>query len=242
MRDEELIDHETRDPAEVSRMFDRIAAGYDRLNHIMSLGMDIGWRKRVAEETGRVECRRILDVCCGTGDTAIELARFWAGRAQVDGIDVSAESVRLGRDKVAAKGLTGLVQLADGDALALPFDDGRFDAVTITFGLRNLSRRLEGLKEFRRVARPEGRLVCLEFSHPPNRLIHAPYMFYISRVVPLIARLVRTDVAAYRYLGLTVRAFPTAPELSDLIGQAGWREVSYNHLLFGAVAIHTAQK
>lgn len=232
------IDHKKRDPRKVEEMFSRIAARYDLLNHVLSLGLDIGWRKKVAKETVKLDCHRVLDVCTGTGDMAIELCRFWRGNAKVEGLDFSRELIEIGRGKVSEAGLNDKITFKVGNAERLPFEDDWFDAVTITFGLRNVNDRLKALKEFYRVTTTGGCFVCLEFSQPINPILKKAYSFYLLKLVPLVSGIFRSDPTAYRYLGNTIKDFPSPSELVNLIISAGWKEVSYQRLTGGIVAIH----
>ena len=237
-----IVDHKKRDAKKVERMFSGIASRYDLLNHLLSLGLDIGWRKRVAKETGKIGCRRILDVCTGTGDTAIELCRFWSGKAQVDAVDFSRELIEIGRKKAKKANMDERVTFREGNAERLPYRDGQFDALTITFGLRNISDRPKALKEFCRVTRAGGCFICLEFSQPTNRFFKGLYSFYLMKLVPLVSRVVGSDPAAYKYLGNTIQDFPSPFELIRLIESAGWKEVTHQRLAGGIVAIHRAVK
>lgn len=236
------IDHKKRDPRKVEEMFSRIAARYDLLNHVLSLGLDIGWRKKVAKETGKIDCHRVLDVCTGTGDMAIELCRFWSGNAKVEGLDFSRELIEIGRGKVSEAGLNDKIAFKVGNAERLPFEDDWFDAVTITFGLRNINDRLKALKEFYRVTTTGGCFVCLEFSQPTDPILEKAYSFYLLKLVPLVSGIFRSDPTAYRYLGNTIKDFPSPSELVNLITSAGWKEVSYQRLAGGIVAIHYGTK
>jgi len=236
------IDHKERDANEVEKMFSGISGRYDLLNHVLSLGMDYGWRRRVAQETGKVKCRRILDVCTGTGDMALELSRYWKGEAGIDGLDFSGELINLGRRKVEKANLQGVITFRQGNAETLPYESLQYDAVTITFGLRNINDRLKALKEFYRVTKPGGCFVCLEFSQPVNPIFSRVYFFYLIRVAPFAARLLGSDPAAYEYLGNTIKEFPRPRELAKVIESAGWKDVSYEILTGGIVAIHTGRK
>ncbi len=236
------IDHKKRDSGEVARMFSCIGPRYDLLNHVLSLGLDVRWRKKVANATGEIHCRNILDVCTGTGDMAFELCRFWKGKVHVEGIDFSRELLERAREKSRKLDLEHTVSFREGDAEMMPFPDNHFDAVTVTFGLRNVTNRLKALREFYRVARPGARFICLEFSQPGNPLFSAFYFLYLMKVVPFISRLVGSDPAAYQYLGNTIRDFPNPPELVALISSAGWNSVSYEPLAGGIVAVHKGIK
>ena len=236
------IDHKKRDARNVEQMFSRIAARYDLLNHILSLGLDILWRKRVARETAQINCRKILDVCTGTGDMAIELCRFWKGRTHIDGLDFSRELVQVARKKVENARLQSLITFSEGNAESLPYQNGQFDAITITFGLRNIHNRVKALQEFYRVAKPGGCFVCLEFSRPVNPLFARLYFFYLMKLAPFVSRVLGSDPAAYQYLGNTIKDFPPPQELGTLIQSAGWKGVSYTRLAGGIVAIHQGRK
>jgi demethylmenaquinone methyltransferase / 2-methoxy-6-polyprenyl-1,4-benzoquinol methylase len=236
------IDHKKRDARNVEQMFSRIAARYDLLNHVLSFGLDIRWRKRVARETAKVDCRKILDVCTGSGDMAIELCRFWKGTAHIDGLDFSRELVQKARKKVEKAHLQDLITFREGNAESLPYRDGQFDAITITFGLRNIHNRLRALKEFYRVVKPGGCFVCLEFSRPVNPLFSRLYFFYLMHFSPFVSRVFGSDPAAYKYLGNTIKDFPHPQELTRIIQTAGWKEVTDRRLAGGIVAIHQGRK
>jgi demethylmenaquinone methyltransferase / 2-methoxy-6-polyprenyl-1,4-benzoquinol methylase len=234
-------DHNKRAPEDVQRMFNAIAPGYDRLNRIVSFGLDLGWRRDVAHETWAVECEQILDVCSGTGDLAIELCRFWKGQAHIDAVDFSKEVVEIGKKKVANLGMSEYIQLVEGDAMNLPFEDDTFDALTIGFGFRNIQDREKALREFLRVVKPGGLFVCLEVTQPA-KVIKPFYYFYMMKMVPEIAHLMGQDMMAYKYLGESIKAFPGVEKFTKFINSTGWTEVTSQKLGLGSVAIHTAFK
>ena len=236
------IDHKKRDAKKVEQMFSRIAARYDLLNHVLSLGLDRGWRKKVARETGEIDCRGVLDVCTGTGDMAVELCRFWKGKAFVEGIDFSHELLEIARKKSKKAGLDDNMTFREGNAESLPYGDEQFDAVTITFGLRNINNRGKALKEFYRVTRPGGCFVCLEFSHPKNPVFQKMYSLYLLKVVPFVSQLFGSDPAAYQYLGNTIKDFPPPSGLVSLIESAGWKNTTYKKFAGGIVAMHRGMK
>jgi demethylmenaquinone methyltransferase / 2-methoxy-6-polyprenyl-1,4-benzoquinol methylase len=236
------IDHKERDAKKVEQMFSRIAAHYDLLNHILSLGLDRGWRTKVARETEGIDCRRILDVCTGTGDMALALSSFWKGKAFVEGIDFSHELIEIARKKTKRAGLDDKITFREGNAEHLPYQNEQFDAVTITFGLRNINNRGNALREFYRVTRPGGCFVCLEFSQPTNPVFQKIYSFYLLKIVPLVSRLFGSHAAAYEYLGNTIKDFPPPAALVSLIESAGWKNTTYKKLAGGIVAIHRGEK
>ncbi len=234
-------DEKSRAPEDVKRLFNKIAPNYDRLNRIVSFGLDIGWRREVAHETWEVECENILDVCAGSGDLALELHRFWKEQAHIDALDFSTELIEAGRRKVNEAGLTDYITFIEGDALDMPFDDESYDALTIGFGFRNLQDRSKALAEFKRVLQPGGLMVVLEVTQP-RRFLRVPYYLYMLRIVPFIAAVLRADKEAYKYLGRSIKAFPDAPEFAEMIKEAGFTEVKYRRLGLGTVAIHTGFK
>lgn len=237
-----VVDHKRREAEEVAQMFSNIGPRYDLLNHLLSLGLDIGWRKKVARETGRIHCRHILDVCTGTGDMAFELCRFWKGKTQIEGLDFSKDLLERARKKSRHYHFDHAVTFREGNAEMLPYPDTMFDAITITFGLRNVTHRLIALQEFYRVAKPGACFICLEFSQPQNPVFSIVYSFYLMKFVPLVSRLLGSDPAAYQYLGNTIKDFPPPSELASQIASAGWEDVSYETLSGGIVAIHKGMK
>lgn len=230
------------DARKIEQMFSKISARYDLLNHILSFGLDTRWRKRAALETRKFDCKRILDVCTGTADMAIELCKHWQGKTYIEGVDFSRELIEIGMKKIEKAGFAGTVSLREADAEVLPYKDDQFDAITIAFGLRNINRPLKALKEFYRVAKPGGCFVCLEFSQPTNPLFNKFYSFYLMKLVPLFSAVFGSDPSAYRYLGKTIKNFPPPLELANLIKSAGWKDVTYYTLSWGIVSIHKGVK
>jgi demethylmenaquinone methyltransferase/2-methoxy-6-polyprenyl-1,4-benzoquinol methylase len=215
-------------PAEgVRSMFDRIAPVYDVMNRVMTAGLDRRWRRETATAVVRPG-DRVLDACCGTGDLALAAAR--AG-GRVTGIDFSQRMLERARRK--APGLTWL----QGDAMAVPFEDGSFDAVTIGFGLRNLEDERRGLAELRRVLVPGGRLGVLEITRPKG-LLEPFYRVWFDGLVPLAGK-VLPGGAAYSYLPASVRRFPSPELLAELIRAAGFEDVRFRLFAGGIVALHT---
>jgi len=221
----------TLPPDQVRAMFDRISPAYDRMNRIMSLGMDGSWRALAVRASGAAPGDAVLDVCCGTGDLAIELLDAVSTRGRVVGLDFSEAMLDAARRK------SSQIEWVRGDALALPFGDDEFAAATIGFGMRNLADPLRGFAELARVVRPGGRVVCLELTDPPAWA--APFArLWTDRAVPLLGRLVARETDAYRYLPASVHRFPPADELAAVMGRAGLRRVRYRRLSGGAVAVH----
>jgi demethylmenaquinone methyltransferase/2-methoxy-6-polyprenyl-1,4-benzoquinol methylase len=223
------------EPARTQRireMFDRIAAGYDRQNTLFSLDRDRAWRRRAAGLAALRPGDFALDLCTGTGKLAAELLAYVRPGGRVVGLDFSTRMLELARRRVPG------VEFKLGDVMAMPFADGTVDAVTIAFGLRNLVDREGGLREMRRVLKPGGRLVILEFPTPPRGLAALPYRVYLTRVMPLVAGWLGEDRQAYEYLADTVQAFPSPLELARLMELAGFGEVQVQRMTGGIVALH----
>jgi demethylmenaquinone methyltransferase/2-methoxy-6-polyprenyl-1,4-benzoquinol methylase len=221
----------TLQPDQVREMFDRITPAYDRMNRLMSAGMDGRWRARAVRCAGLAPGASAVDVCCGTGDLAIELLDAVSSRGRVVGLDFSERMLEAAR----AKSLQ--VEWIRGDALDLPFGNGEFDAATVGFGVRNLPDIERGFREMARVVRGGGRVVCLELTEPP-RLVAPFARIWTDRAVPLLGRLVARETDAYRYLPASVHRFPPAAELAAIMRAAGLERVQYRRLSGGAVALH----
>jgi len=213
-------------PQDVRTMFDRIAPVYDLMNRVMTAGLDQRWRRLAAEAAVRPG-DRVLDACCGTGDLAV--AAFRAGGA-VTGLDFSEAMLERARRKAPQ------LEWVRGDLLALPFDDGSFDAATVGFGVRNVDDLPRALAELRRVLRPSGRLAVLEITTPRGPL-RPFYRLWFDRVVPLLGRALRGG-SAYTYLPASVRRFPGPEERGRLMGEAGFGAVRFRLLAGGIVALH----
>jgi len=211
--------------ADSPALFDRISPRYDLLNHLLSAGLDILWRRRVARELARVPHAAVLDLACGTGDQILAVAKHAPGLERGLGIDPAARMLRRGREKVAARGLDDRVALARGDGQDLPLADDSVDCATIAFGIRNVPDPRRCLGEFRRVLRPGGTLAVLEFSMPSNRLLRPAYLFYFRRVLPWLGAVISGDSRAYRYLNRTGEDFPHGEAFGRLLGGAGFDDV-----------------
>ncbi len=231
-----------RRPADVAAMFDRTAHRYDVVNDVLSLGQDRLWRRAVARAAGAAGGGQVLDLAAGTGTSA---RAFAAAGATCVACDFSLGMLREGvrRQEARRQGANvsrgaAPVSFIAGDALALPFRDASFDAVTISFGLRNVSDPLASLAEMRRVTRPGGRLVVCEFSHVPSRPADVLYQGYLRRALPLVAGLVSSNPDAYAYLAESIRDWPGQAELARWLRAAGWSAVRWRNLSFGIVALH----
>jgi demethylmenaquinone methyltransferase/2-methoxy-6-polyprenyl-1,4-benzoquinol methylase len=221
-------------PGDVAAMFDGLAERYDLLNDVLSLGQDRRWRRVVARAVGAGPGERVLDLAAGTGTSS---RAFTGAGARCAACDFSLGMLQAGARKPA----TG-VSFVAGDALALPFRNGAFDAVTISFGLRNVASADAALTEMLRVTRPGGRLVICEFGHLPGRRLDALYERYLAAALPLVARRLSGHAEAYNYLAESIADWPAQPELARRIGAAGWQAVRWRNLSMGVVAVHQARR
>jgi demethylmenaquinone methyltransferase/2-methoxy-6-polyprenyl-1,4-benzoquinol methylase len=224
---------------QVRGMFDRIAGVYDLMNSAMTAGLHHQWRQRAVERAEVGPGSDALDVCCGTGDLALELRRRIGPDGRVVGCDFSEPMLELARHKSGEEGLP--VEFGWADALELPYGDASFDAVTIGFGARNLANLDRGLAEMARVLRPGGRLVILEITRPHREPLAGFYSLWFDRIVPVIGTLAG-DSDAYSYLPNSVRAFPEPRELASKIDAAGLSGIRWLLLAGGIIAIHSAAK
>ena len=223
-----------KSPSDVAAMFDQVAPRYDVTNTVLSLGQDRGWRRATTAAVGLRAGEVALDLAAGTGTSSIVLAN--ASGALVVACDFSLGMLAAGarrRDQV---------RFVAGDALRLPFADAAFDAVTISFGLRNLHDVDAGLREMHRVAKPGGRLVVCEFSHPTWAPLRRVYVDYLMRALPAVATRVSSNPEAYGYLAESIRAWPDQGSLARRIAAAGWSQVSWRSHSGGIVAIHRARR
>ncbi|MBW8060061.1 MAG: bifunctional demethylmenaquinone methyltransferase/2-methoxy-6-polyprenyl-1,4-benzoquinol methylase UbiE [Solirubrobacterales bacterium] len=225
---------------QVNRMFDRIAGRYDAMNSVMTAGLHHRWRERAADRAELAPGESALDVCCGTGDFALELSRHVSPSGRVVGCDFSEPMLDLAREKAAARGAPG-VRFEWADALRLPYDADRFDAVTVGFGVRNLSDLDRGLGEMTRVLRPGGRLVVLEITQPTRPPLSTFCSLWFDRIVPVLGA-VAGDSEAYAYLPESVRSFPGPRGLAEKMDAAGLERIRWTVLAGGIIAIHSGSR
>jgi demethylmenaquinone methyltransferase/2-methoxy-6-polyprenyl-1,4-benzoquinol methylase len=229
---------ENEHASRVREMFATIATRYDLLNHLLSGNTDKKWRRIVANRVGEKlssDPSQILDVACGTGDLSLTL--FETTGARVIAVDFCRPMLELAAGKMPRP-----IKLVEADALSLPFFDRSFEAVTIAFGLRNLSNVETGLKELFRVVKPQGWVAVLEFSKPPNALFNALFGFYFVRVLPRLGGIISGSKSAYSYLPNSVQRFPDQQELSRLMHAVGFAQVTYENLTGGIAALHLARR
>jgi demethylmenaquinone methyltransferase/2-methoxy-6-polyprenyl-1,4-benzoquinol methylase len=231
-------------PTQVRGMFDRIAGRYDAMNSVMTAGMHHRWRERAADRTGLEPGGSALDVCCGTGDLAIELASRVGPEGTIVGCDFSEPMLALARDKAVEQAVeqgAARIRFEWADALDLPYEAGSFDAVTVGFGVRNLADLDRGLGEMARVLRPGGRLVILEITQPHRPPLSTFYSLWFDRIVPLLGT-AAGDRDAYSYLPESVRSFPSPLGLAERMDAAGFEGIRYTVLAGGIIAIHSGAR
>jgi demethylmenaquinone methyltransferase/2-methoxy-6-polyprenyl-1,4-benzoquinol methylase len=225
----------------IAQMFSGIAPRYDLANHVLSLGMDFGWRRRLVNGVAAAQPRVVVDLATGSGDVAFALKKRLGAEVSVRGLDFCEPMLAEAEKKKTALPFAKDVTFAFGDCMKLPLADATVDVLTIAFGLRNLPDRGQGLREMRRVLRPGGRLFVLEFSQPA-RWFGPVYYFYIRHCMPVIAGALTGKPDAYRYLNESIAAFPGRPALAEEIRTAGFAQVRHTGLAAGTVAIHEAVK
>jgi demethylmenaquinone methyltransferase/2-methoxy-6-polyprenyl-1,4-benzoquinol methylase len=226
----------SKQPAQVAAMFDEVSTHYDRTNAVLSVGNAALWRVATTRAVNPQPGERILDIAAGTGTSSVALT---GTGALVVAADFSEGMINVGRRRHADNPLLEFVQ---ADATALPFADNEFDAVTISFGLRNVVEPKKALAEFYRVTKPGGRVVICEFSTPPLAPIRAGYFAYLNHVMPTVVKLASSNAAAYDYLGESIAAWPSQKTLCGWLREAGYSDVGYRNLTFGIVALHRGVK
>jgi demethylmenaquinone methyltransferase / 2-methoxy-6-polyprenyl-1,4-benzoquinol methylase len=225
----------------IQEMFGTIAPRYDFLNRLLSLGIDRGWRTKAVRLIKYQEGSRILDVATGTGDVALEIARRTPDSVKITGADFCQEMVELGKAKVASSPFAGRIDFQVAPCEDLPFPNNTFDSITIAFGIRNIVDRKLGLAEMWRVLKPGGRLIILEFSTPRSQFFRQIYYFYFRRLLPVIGGLF-SRYNAYKYLPDSVLEFPSHEEFSQMITEAGFKNIHIKDLTFGIASIYAGEK
>lgn len=225
----------------IRSLFDNIAPDYDKLNHILSLNIDKGWRKKAVREIADVQQRlQVLDVACGTGDFTIEIARNVAEGSKIIGIDLSEGMMKVGREKIAASGVDALLEY--GDCEALDYPENNFDRISVGFGVRNFEHLGLGLKEMCRVLKPGGKLVILELSVPSNPIVRWCYKLYFLNILPMIGGMVSGNRGAYEYLPASVLNFPAPDKFIPMMREAGFSEVRHRALTLGVCRMYVGIK
>lgn len=224
----------------VQNIFNDIAPKYDLLNHLLSMNIDKGWRRRAMKYIGEHQKGSLLDVACGTGDFSI--AAYRKGVKQVTGIDISANMVEVGRKKIREMGLEKYIDLQNGDSEQMNFADGTFDVVTVAFGVRNFEHLELGLKEMYRVLKPGGKAIILEFSMPEHFPMKQLYKFYFRHVLPVIGGWISGNKGAYTYLPESVMKFPQGCAFLNIMSQCGFQNSLRQKLSGGIASIYVGEK
>jgi demethylmenaquinone methyltransferase/2-methoxy-6-polyprenyl-1,4-benzoquinol methylase len=225
---------------QVAKMFNSISGNYDFLNHFLSLGIDITWRKKAIRLLQQSAPKFILDVATGTGDFAIEALKL--NPEKITGIDISEGMLDVGRKKMKDRNLDHRIELVEADSENLPFEQNKFDAVIVAFGVRNFENLERGLSEMLRVLKPGGKVVILEFSRPSVFPFRQLYHFYFKFILPKIGSVVSRDQAAYTYLPESVQAFPDGRQFIEILQRLGYKNTTCKPLTFGISSLYTGIK
>lgn len=225
---------------QVAEMFDSISGKYDFLNHFLSLGIDIRWRKKAIKMLKDLEPKKILDIATGTGDFAIESLKL--NPEMVIGVDISEGMLNVGRQKMKKRGYSDIIDMQSGDSENIHFEDNTFDAVIVAFGVRNFENLEKGLSEMNRVLRPGGRAVILEFSKPTIFPFKQLYNFYFRWILPKIGKVVSKDNAAYTYLPESVNEFPFGDDFLKILEKTGYKNTKCKPLTLGISSIYVGEK
>ncbi|MDP5062441.1 MAG: bifunctional demethylmenaquinone methyltransferase/2-methoxy-6-polyprenyl-1,4-benzoquinol methylase UbiE [Maribacter sp.] len=225
---------------QVTKMFDTISKNYDGLNRVISFGIDIKWRKKVVELLKKENPQSILDIATGTGDLAIALVK--TGAKKIVGLDISPGMLAVGKEKVTDKKLDSTIEMVVGDSENLLFEDNSFDAVTVSFGVRNFETLEKGMSEILRVLKPNGSLVVLETSVPTKTPYKQGYHFYTKNILPLIGKLFSKDNSAYGYLSESASVFPHGENFNNILREIGFIDVTNKPQTFGVASIYVAKK
>ena len=222
---------------QVEKMFDNISGKYDFLNHLLSMGIDINWRKNLISMLAEKKPSLILDMATGTADLAIMTAKYIKD-ARITGLDLSSGMLEIGQQKLKDKNLADRIDLVHGDSENMPFAEGTFDAITAAFGVRNYENLIAGLSEAFRVLKPGGSIFILEFSKPKNTIFRFFYNLYFKFILPMIGRITSKDPKAYKYLFESVQAFPAYEEFTAIMNKAGFESNKYKIQSFGICSIY----
>lgn len=225
---------------QVAKMFDNISENYDGLNRVISFGIDVKWRKKVIQIIGENKPKTLLDIATGTGDLAIMMAELKPEK--IVGLDISEGMLEVGKQKVAAKKLDGLIDMVLGDSENIPFDDNYFDAITVSFGVRNFENLDKGLQEILRVLKPRGVFTVLETAVPTKTPYKQGYQIHSKYILPLVGKLFSKDKTAYSYLSESANAFPYGKAFNNILEKNGFINCKDIPVTFGVASIYTATK
>jgi demethylmenaquinone methyltransferase/2-methoxy-6-polyprenyl-1,4-benzoquinol methylase len=231
-------DSELGKKEQVAQMFDNISENYDGLNRVISLGIDIKWRKKVVEIVGKNNPKQILDIATGTGDLAIMMAKLNPDR--IVGLDISSGMLEVGKQKIAAANLSNKIEMIVADSEEMPFEDNTFDAITVSFGVRNFANLDKGITEIARVLKHNGVLVILETSNPTKPPFKQGYKLYTNIFLPIIGKLFSKDKVAYSYLSESANSFPFGAAFNNILEKNGFTHTEAKPVTFGVATIYTA--
>lgn len=223
----------------IDEMFDRIASTYDAINRVLSFRQDLKWRRALCDRVPKDQALSVLDLATGTSDLLIEICRHRFIKEAI-GVDNAANMLAYAEKKIKKERMP--IKLIQADAASLPFVDEQFDVVSIAFGIRNIAKPHEALREIKRVLKKDGMLLILEFSIPENAIIRAGYLFYFRAILPIIGGLLSKDYRAYRYLNLSVEAFKKPDVFTEDLKLAGFSDISFTSLTLGVVTLYSARK
>ena len=225
---------------QVAQMFDNISEDYDGLNRVISLGIDVSWRKKVVKLVGENNPQQILDIATGTGDLALMMSEL--NPEKIVGLDISEGMLQVGRQKIAKANLSNKIKMIVGDSESIPFPDNTFDAITVSFGVRNFENLDKGLTEILRVLKPGGKFVVLETSNPTKFPFKQGYKLYTNYILPIIGKLFSKDKVAYSYLSETANTFPFGKAFNNILQKNGFKNAKNIPVTFGVASIYTALK
>ena len=225
---------------QVTQMFDTISTNYDGLNRVISLGIDVKWRKKVVQIVGENHPKQILDIATGTGDLVMMMANL--NPDKIIGLDISAGMLEVGKQKINKANLSRKIAMIVGDSEEMPFENDAFDAITVSFGVRNFANLEKGIKEIARVLKPTGVLVILETSNPTKFPFKQGYKFYTNFILPLVGKLFSKDKVAYTYLSESANSFPFGEVFNNILRKNGFSDVTHHPVTFGVATIYTARK
>ena len=225
---------------QVAQMFDNISENYDGLNRVISLGIDVSWRKKVVKLVGEHNPKQILDIATGTGDLALMMASLRPER--IVGLDISKGMLEVGKQKISKANLSDTIEMIVGDSEKIPFEDNTFDAITVSFGVRNFENLDKGLTEILRVLKPDGKFVVLETSNPTKFPFKQGYKFYTNFILPIIGRLFSKDKIAYSYLSESANSFPFGKAFNNILEKNGFKNAKNLPVTFGVASIYTSTK
>ncbi len=225
---------------QVATMFNNISKNYDGLNRVISFGIDVSWRKKVVKIVSKNNPQQILDIATGTGDLALMMSQL--NPTKIVGLDISEGMLEVGKQKISKANLSDKIEMVVGDSENMPFDDNTFDAITVSFGVRNFANLDKGLTEIRRVLKPNGTFVILETSNPTKFPFKQGYKFYTSFILPIIGKIFSRDKVAYSYLSESANYFPFGDTFDNILKKNGFINTEYKPVTFGVATIYSATK